>query len=328
MILKSFFRRKSTYIYLAILTIIYFMIFLLTAIDGYLSKKCNESYQQSSLIFIESTNDYYLFMKNEKNLTNIKRCLLLSYIDGFLDKNDLIVYDLDSKVIAYVDDSLNDDEISIYLNDNTYLNNQNEIKDNYKSFIELEFDNNKYQFKIKKIEKDSRNYVVLSKKVFSELSNGSIYSYTASMKDEKKENKMVKELYSQIDGRVDVISADSMQDITQREKIYEYVKILNIVYYIMCLTFVLITIVINKNIISDLKYNIFIEYRLGFRKIQIIFNLLKNLVSVYILSFIIPFILLLFFSLTMQIPLNAYIFSLLLFSFIEIIIISYIKIRK
>lgn len=290
-IIKSFYRNRNTKIFLLIISVLFLSILLLNLISSDLKQKNEDDYFKHSLVYIESNEAYESYLKSLNGIQEVEECELFDYSDEIIDSNLLNYYDLNNKILVKPSSSLLEDEVIIYLNYldyNTIYKNINALINQKITFI---YNNRVLDFKIKSVEEaDYHNYIVIPNNTFQSIKNEDlIYRYTFKINSDKYEN----DIYNNIkENKAIDLFTETLDELNQRNKIRDYAMYLQIVNYIMIILFIIITVIINRNLLSDLNKNVELEYKLGFSKIRIKINLLKRVCSLHLLSLILVVIIL------------------------------------
>lgn len=297
MLLKSFFRKKNVKIYVTIITILYLAIFAINISSNYLIKVNNDDFKKRSLLYVNSSKDNIKLLSNEKYLEDIKRCLIFDYNDNLIYSYDLNLYDINNKTLVYkdIDHSkvLKENEIIINLNHTGYINIK-DIDELKNQTIKFEYQNKTLNLVIKDIvDSEIRSSIIVSSNLFNKLINDTNYCYVASISEEKQEGIIFHKLYDDVQGKIELLTTDTSDSFDSRERIGKYINMLNIASVVACVVFIILLIVINRNIISDLDEILKLENFLGFRKKITYKYLLLRLISVHVLSLLLNMIILL-----------------------------------
>ena len=295
MIIRSFFRQKRTKIYIFIITILLIFSSLLFAAIRYLDKVNNEKYYAISLFYIESSKIDYNQLSNSDDFINIHKALKFRYDDDIFKQEDLGEFELDNMVLVYADENnkynLKDNEVIIIFNRNSYDNNESRFKESLNQNIKFYFKDEDIILKIKKFEKDNRSKLIISKTLFDNLNleyENNIY--TTNFKSEDLADKYN---YSQFFNYEDIylnLDTETASNFIYRENLKNNLKIVQYATLICIGVFILLLIVVNKNIISDLKNNLILEKRLGYNNYQISINILKRLSTLHLICYFITLI--------------------------------------
>ncbi len=286
MVLRSFFRNKVTKIYLTIITILLIAISFLFASVSYLNKLCDEEYQKGSIVYVESKEDIYDELMNNEDIVNPYEIIKFDYTDEeIINKYNIFEYEVDEKILVYADKdnryNLKDDEVVINYFDNNLSNQDKERYEYFKNQnINFIFNGNNITFKIKKIEFKNHGSIVISNNLFNKLKKENMkYSYIVSFVSESvfKNHK---------DIGVKGIDLASVDDLAYSDKIKKNMNYIKYASYVCIGIFIIVIIVVNKNIISDLKNNMSVEVKLGYTNTQVRLNILKRLFLLHLLSLI------------------------------------------
>lgn len=329
MIIRSFYRKKNSKIYMMIFVTLFLTLLLVNAFIGYLKDDYNKSITKTTLLYVQSENDLLPFLTSDMHLDNIEKSLLVEYndyndinINLNLKKGMLTTYLLDNKVLMYSDNILSDNEIIIFLDNLNYVSNDNVFEDITK-YIVVEYLDKQEKFYIKDIKKaNNYSYIKISNDTFDKLYNSSHkYNYTANINDNSKYQEIYQK-YNQIAERCIFFYANDEE--LALDNIKAFIDTLNIFNHILIVVLVVVVLVTTKNIISDMQKNISLEYKLGFKKKKIKINILKRLISLHLLSFAIALMLylisIIFISITLEILLKFKYMNVIYIVFIFILI--------
>lgn len=292
MILKSFYRKKSVKIYITILSVVIVALFSINIANEYLNKVNNDYFEDVSLIYIESDKNIKENLDKYDDIKNVREVLLLEYVDTIIDKENLYIYELDYKTIVFPDKTLKDNEIIIGLSDTNYLLQKSKINNFINKSLMFKYENKDIILKIKEVRDNKRrSELIISESLFNELYNSSkLKTYVANLKAGKGEGQIIHELSEKFGIKIISLTSETESEIEGFLKIEEYIKYLSIANYLVTFILIVLIIIINKNIISDTKNNIKLEYKIGFKNYQIKLNLLKRLISLHLLNFAIALI--------------------------------------
>lgn len=285
MILKSFYRKKSTKLYYILLSIIFIIVLSLYLIMNYLYDIRQKEYYKISLFYRECTFDCYDDLSDDSRFVNIKRTLPFEFIDGPIHKTSVGVNEIGRRVLAYRNESneLEDDELILYLNSTDYENEEHNFDNILKSYFNLRYNGKDYKFKVNKIYKAERASVIVSSSLFDNLVKYmNKFSVTGNFYDDF--------VAKEFDDTYESSSDDMMVSLDCGDARYDdIVKNYNIVHAIVLISiiiFIIISFIVIKNIISDLKENIFLEVRLGYSNFQVKLNIFKRLCTLHLLIFV------------------------------------------
>ncbi len=290
MILKSFYRKKSTCVYLVIITLLFLVLSAMLIINRYLEEIKNNYYLDSNLVLIESSVDYKNLLENYNDIINIERCILFSYTDDLIKQSYINDLNINNKVIVYPDADLENDEIILGLMSYYYEFIKSNIDGILNESIKVNFEGEELNLDlVDVIDNKRKSNIYIAKKLFEELAVNN-YFYTFNIMTENKEKEVRKYLNENIDGEVYYLKYELADDYVFNEKINNYIAISKVLTLVLCGGLLLILIIINKNIIADVDKNIMLEYKLGVRSIDIKKNVMKRLISLHGISFMISII--------------------------------------
>ena len=290
MILKSFYRKKSTCVYLVIITLLFLVLSAMLIINRYLEEIKNNYYLDSNLVLIESSVDYKNLLENYNDIINIERCILFSYTDDLIKQSYINDLNINNKVIVYSDADLENDEIILGLMSYYYEFIKSNIDGILNESIKVNFEGEELNLNlVDVIDNKRKSNIYIAKKLFEELAVNN-YFYTFNIMTENKEKEVRKYLNENIDGEVHYLKYELADDYVFNEKINNYIAISKVLTLVLCGGLLLILIIINKNIIADVDKNIMLEYKLGVRPIDIKKNVMKMLISLHGISFMISII--------------------------------------
>lgn len=321
MILKSFYRKKSTIIYLTIITLLFLVLSIMLIINRYLEEIKNNYYIDSNLVLIKSNIDYKDLLENYNNIINIKKCILFSYTDDLITESYVNDLNINNKVIVYPDDDLENEEIILGLMTYYYEFSKSKISNILNESIKVNFDGKELNLNlIDVVDNERKSNIYIADELFEELTINN-YSYTFNIKTEKDEKEVRKYLDENIDGEVYYLKYELADDYVINEKIDNYISISKILTLVLSGGLLLILIIINKNIIADLDKNMMLEYKLGVKPMDIKKNVMKRLISLHIISFMLSIIVALIIS---NVIVSRYYIAMMLLVFIFILFIDLI----
>ena len=328
MIYKSFFRKKTTKIYIIIFTTAILFILLLNSFITHYQDLENTFFSEKAIFVIESDNDSYKLLKKYGELTNIERVLTLkpnkdyvdvigvrggtiSSLEGTIvipssDKyQEKITWDMletpsvNGKVIFVRDDTLEERQIAIGIpKTNRGFVTQEMIDNTLSKKIGFYNNDKNYEFMIDNIYFANFSEFRIASDLFDEfLKEETKYTYRAKINSYKNSSKIKVDLQKTNKLKNQSVIVDSRYEGNEYDnliRIGDLLMILKVATYTLMGLFIIFVFIINKNQISDLKQNIDLEYKIGYSKRQIKFNLLKRLLLIYIISYFLALILLRF----------------------------------
>lgn len=246
LIIKSFFRKKTTKIYLVVYCLIIFVIGLLIFVNSILKAK-NQDLYYGSYIFIECDNIQSI---KDKSIEKIYKAITVKYAD---------YYDL---LLVYNDSyKLNENEIIFSKSYSSEYNINDEI--------EFDYDKNTLKTIIKGFDNKKGYYDVIfaSKKLIEKYHND---KYIIILKDWSKKEDFINRLDSyNIYNYLDRIN-------TSNYMLESYITIINISINVLIVLFAIVLIVTCVNIIIDERKKNIAYLNIGYNKLKLkIYNCLK-----------------------------------------------------
>lgn len=289
MIIKSFFRSTSTKIYLILFIILLMSISYLLVASDFLRKSNNEAYYKMSLFYLESNEDIYNRLINNENIINVHETLRCKYYDDIIDYKTIVEDELNNEVLVYADENneygLSGNETVIILSNNYYDSFSSQFSNILGKNIEFILNEENILLNIKQIDKAYRSRIIISSELFDKLKDKqTTHICTANFINEDVADKLIPTIAkeNEISRELDVET-----NLEYREKMKKNYKIVHYISNVLIIVFLIITVVINKNIIADLRKNMALEKRLGYTKFQTKLNILKRLVSLHGLSYLV-----------------------------------------
>lgn len=298
-ILKDFFRRKTSKISILIFVFLIFIIQLVFSFKNYYENFITKTYKDNTYLLIKANSDFMQDLKNNKNISDVENIILFNpdfstnFNYNFLldpQNSDIVVLKDTNNILEYDQCIL---EISNELFDSN-LKDKN-ITFNYKSNI--------INLDIFSIRKGVFSRVILSQKRYDDLKKNS-YNYIANINDYKNINKIFDEIKSNTEIK-ELTLVHAYQKIDTINTVIKYEKVLSTLnkgLLIMGIIFSLIYIIVLKNIITDELESMKIEKMIGFNNQKIFAIVLSKI----ILSNIIAFITANIFYIIISILLNLY----------------------
>lgn len=287
--IKSFFRAKSTKIYLSLFTIMLLIISILFNIRDYYKTIITKSYQDNSYytIVMNKDNNYISKIESNKNITDIKETLIIPISEIDIKEENIIniLVDNYTSSITIKEDTTNE------LKDNeSYIEAYNYAFNNNKEIHELKNiklrNNNLY---IKGIKETKYTDIVVSNNIYQKLKEENDYiSYTFILKDYNKKQETEKELNSIKDIEYYYSELfESSDKLNTLNKLKQIINIIEKVCILLITIFIFLFIIIVYSIISDNINKMYIERMLGFSKKQIKKYLIYKVILLCLLSIII-----------------------------------------
>lgn len=302
LLLKEFFRKKTTKIYFVILTIIFLGITVFFCFANYYSRLYDHAIKKNSAFVMLSEKDHYAELNKSNILFDIQRGLIFepdySYTilgrqgmevkkDGItISKKDPIYGETDffwedfaefNNIVVLkasnYDLNLNSGEIAL-----GYLPNSRFTDEKLAELIDkklgFNIGNLKKEFVITDFYKSPLLSMAISDEDFTNLVNySSLYFYKASVKDLKKAEKLEISLKNLEKNNNYSVHLYVWNDGVEGDKIIELAKIVDIlknVSYLISILFVIVFYFIVKNIVKDELKNSMLKRMIGFTRWKLI----------------------------------------------------------
>lgn len=303
LLLKGFFRKKSTIIYMIIYSVILAAIISLFTLIKYNQNMINDIVKKNSYILLSSTNDYYNEILKNKNIIGIDRIIQfmpnnkydvfknsgisITTPDGIeIEKNtqnerkiDWEDYTENSNSIIITSDKnkdfkLKNDEIALSLHKS--VEKKSELFDDIiGKKLAFFYNNEEIEFTIKRCYETTQNEMTISEEKFKSLTqmeNGK-YVYKIYLKNYEEANKNVNEL-KQLNNNDNELYVELFykivgnQDSEMNSNAKNLVNSFEIACFIVITIFIFVFIIVSKNILNDENKNLKLESALGYNKIQ------------------------------------------------------------
>jgi len=220
MTILNFIRKKTTKIYIVILTVTIFAIFLLASLINYFSKLQNEIFYECTDLLIVNDYDIYDDLSNIEGIENLNRILVFrenKNYDVFVNSNyNSNYYNYDSNGNLISSDTSNDTENKIIWNaverdefeenivvysagefgyemGNTY--NEEVINNMIDKKIVFFFNDNNIEFSISNVIRVDKSFLLVSDELYDKLTmESSLYSYQANIISYKEQSMLKNEI--------------------------------------------------------------------------------------------------------------------------------------
>jgi len=312
MIIKSFFRKATTKIYVILLVTVITVVAILNSSNINLRKRIDNVYYNTNLFIVSSSENPYQDLINDKRLDNVRRAIEFTsatefdeMVEGDYNRNHpiswiLLSYYGNSAMLTYKDDSnmLNDNEILLGLDSLTYSNSIN-ILDKYEGkLIQVLYKEKEHTFVIKGLY-DAGMFAEfkIASSTFDELLQEETNSIITSKVKEEKYHKQILNDYKYLEkndkDKIGIASFFDSREDSNYQSLEQYkseLNNLNKAIYVLYIVFLVMFIIISKNILEDLRINIKLERLLGYNNKDVKINILKRLFSLYTVNLIISMI--------------------------------------
>lgn len=361
-LLKGFFRKRTTIIYSIIISTLLTSVILLFMFIKYYSILNTTYFETNSYIMIVSKYNHGGFLKTNENISNFEKGLIFEpdYTYGVLKKQNLEDVQSDNQVnvfwedlmikhpnigegiFVFPDDDLGEKEVALVFGTNI-LNKPDFNTDiatltiNYNNKkIGFYYNTEKIEFIIKNVNKSNFSELRISNIVFQELSKeNNIFIYKVTTKSILKANLIIEKLKFIDNDEESIISLN--QRYTDNEldsvKLNEIINILSIISYVIIFIFFFVLLIVLGNIVKDEYNNIIINKLMGYNKNQIkkylTVNIFVLILNSFILSAVTSIILLFIISQISHFKLMIFdLESLIIYGFVLIITILFLLVYK
>lgn len=357
-LVKGFFRKLSTKVYLLIFSILLTIIIIILSFVNYYTEILDQMYRENSFMVVISKIDYYNKLSSYKSIVSIEEALLFKPDKNYkaiLSEDYVVIKDgtvVDSKenggasrmnwedfmigegngddfLIVFPSErnsiQLKDDEVALSLDPITYYK-----KDIAQGIIGEKigfyYNAQQYEYTIKEFYKTEIPGMLVSDCIFETMSkNKDLYVYLVKF-DSKKDSTIVAKKLKQSDNDIEVLNRQRyfVEDESMNSaKLIDLIYTLEFMSKTIILIFCIIFIVVIKNVIKDSKKNLNLEKMLGYNNRQIKYYLSSKLIILSGISLTISTIL----SLIINIMINYYyqfqliVFNIMMLSKMYIIIL-------
>ena len=325
LILKGFFRKKSTKIYLTIYSILFITIFSMIILIKYCDIVMNAIYKEKSYITLTSKGDYFEQISKLNGVEKVERIIIFEENEkdttfqnqsySVISKDTKINYDNEEKyeeIVCWEDygvSSLNsatkiiikpDKNNELNLKDNEIVlssegvkNKKQKTKDSLKGKnIIFKYNGNEVEFRIKDYYDSNDLEMMISENKFNELNlNSYNYSYKIYINNyldtEETENQL-KNATNYNDLEIETrINYYGTENANKVTNSIEFSSIFEMIIFFSIIGFIIIFIIVTGNILSDEKKNSRIERILGFNKNQVKLHVILKIITLLIVAIVI-----------------------------------------
>lgn len=285
MIIKSFFRNRTTKIYLALFLVLFTFILLINIAYNHINKLIVDNLIDSTLAYTSCSYDCYAELVSSKKVTNIR----YSYLSEQTIKEDYLgtfnsISD-DDKLLISENKDLKDDEVILYYNE-AYYKLDKEIIDNIK-IIHI----GDTEYSVKELRLDSNvSRIELSSHVIQSLKDDNNYTYIFNLKVPYEE--VSKEL-----NNINNLTMKTSDKNLTTSTLNKQLRTTKIFIIILMMISIIIYGIVLCNLFFDFNTRNRLEKYLGFTKLQRKINCYKRLTILIFLSLLIALIVALFISL-------------------------------
>lgn len=358
-LLKGFFRKKSTKIFAFITISLMTAIITLMSFINYYKGLLNDSFVNSTVLYVIGQNDYYDIIYNHNSVVDIEKILIVkpnynyetlgrqgyilqdgstgAVIDSSSSTSDLIIPTWEefiaiyknNRIVIRKDDNLKEDEITLSFNRQVTYDIPLSSLINKK--IGIINNNNSYEFVIENIIDNSKfPEMFISSDMFAKIEKeNNIYAYKITLDDYYDAQLLVGKLDEAENNDDFYVSLNTVEDTNDELSMSNLIEItdtlINVSYVILVLFYSIIFIIL-RNIVKDENNKLTMLKFLGYNKIQnkliILIELIALMLIVLIVSIIITSSLNIFLNNKFNLLLK--IFDILTLLKIEIIIFIFI----
>lgn len=316
-LIKSFFRKKSSKIYLLLFSIIILGLIVIYSLINYYDIAINNYLKSNLVITFASQNDYHNDLIVDKRIDNLKvgKIVKPDYSEKLLIKStekspyifdketnkyilsaiywDIFLIDEDMTVLYPAKDfgiDLNNDElILVFPKDELNSKQRKTAKSILKKKLTFIDDNHRIQFTIKEIKNMPIACIIVSDKMYEQI-NSELNYYSITLSDYKEASNI----------REEILGLDYDTNYNVVKKTREYSKSQEMMYvmdflkkgYLIGIVLVLIILfVVSNNVLKDDKRNIYLERLVGFNKKDICINIIGEMLLLITFSTILATVL-------------------------------------
>lgn len=318
LLLKEFFRKKTTKIYFFLFTILFLGIIIFFSFAGYYEKLYNDSIKKNSAFIMLSEKDHYEELSESTVLFDIKRGLvfkpdydytLLGRQGVDIQKDGQVILkkdpipgeseffwedftEFDENIVIFKASdynlSLNSGEVALGAKESLSNKNLSELLNKKLGFKSGEF---KIEFTITDFYESPLSFMAIADEDFAKLVKySSLYFYKASVKDLKKAEKLeskLRNLEKNNNYKASLCIWESTGDTQNIMELNSIVDTLKSVSYLIALLFIIVFYLLIKNVIKDEMSSNMLKRMIGFTKWQSLKILFMELFLLTIASFII-----------------------------------------
>lgn len=277
-LIKGFFKYKSTKIYIFVFVTMLIILSLLFGFSKYYSNIVTNTYQDNSYFILISKQDMLEDIKKSHYADNIEEVALLIPSDieemNHLNVNVNTFVDQDNNFIIVklgdIKDDLKENQIIIEFPKFT-LDSLSNLSDLTSKNIFLKISNEKLEFNIRDVRESNFSRIIVSRKIFDKLlSNKKYYAYTFVMNDYSN----IKDInnYFKSFENVEIKFLQYYENVSKLNTIQALEKtfdLLSKACFASMMIFVVLYLIIMCNIIFDEVDRMYLEKLLGFNKKQL-----------------------------------------------------------
>lgn len=313
MIYKSFYRKKSTKIYLALFSLIFIFLLFINISYNNINRLIVDNIIDSTLAYRICNSDCYEELDNSDMVANIKYSYLA---ETTIDEDYLEEFNssrTDNKLLLSENKKLKNNEVILYYEDYYYRDNK-DIIDNMKT-IHI----NKVEYNIKEIKQDSNiSHIEVSSSTINLLKDDEKYTYLFNL---KVSDEVIDYVFDDINN-LTMHTAEKFKVATTLNKYLGATKIFSILISIVS---IIIYAVVLNNLFDDFNRSNKLEKFIGFKKSKRRLNCYLRITSLLLLSILISMTIVLLISLLLGIFIKEVTIEFNYFILLYLIVIDIIK---
>lgn len=281
MITKSFFRKRSTKIYLSLFLIIFIFMLLINILYNNLNILVGNNFIKSTLAYRICDDECYEELASSDMVANIKKSYLsdLTIEEDFLGEFNSI--GTNSKIVFSENKNLKDNEVILYYQKEFYKDNKNVI--DMIKIIHIDG----IEYEVKSIELDNYiSHIEVSSNTLNKynIDNSYIYLFNLKVKDQT--------LRDNFDG-VHILTIISSNEYKVAITLNKYLETTKIFILIIIVVSIIIYGVILSNLFYDFSFSNKLEKYIGFSKKKRRLNCYVRITSLIASAFLLSIILVL-----------------------------------
>lgn len=297
-LIKEFFRRSTTKIYLVLLTVIIVAITLLLNFSNYYKNIVNDVYLENSHVLITSTDELIDKLENNQSIFNIEQVAIVNH-DETKEIDNYLLYDSISESIILTEATEEQEQNDITLNI-IHFNYKNieDIDELINKKVLLKNDNHQKEYNISSIKESKFNNISLSKEELDKFTKSqNNYTYLFKVTNYQEIDNIIKDLEEENDAKC--LRLEYLETNAQVETIKSLEEMVPLLYnsskYLM-IAFTIILLLIIHNILSDEMDNMKLEWIIGFQRHNFFTILLSKIISLLLSTIVLSSLLYLLIS--------------------------------
>ena len=363
--IKGFFSKTTTKVYLFVLCFLFIGIYLLNSFTNYYTNLLNTVFRENTVLYVIGQNNYYNTISQYKSIESIEEALVFSpnYECKTLARQGQIIQDMTTgsvisnipseelsrltweelavirkgnRIFVLPSDDLKENEIRLSLS--IQVSYDIPLSELYNEPLDIKYNGTEYNFVIKEIVNSRFPEIHISRKKFNEIKEHSnVYAYKVLMNSYYDAQNIVQKLNEKEQNSDFYVSLNRVEDQNDKydmSSLIEMTDILRMVSLVATIVLILVFCVIIKNIISEEKGRMRLQYSLGYNKTQskkvVFIELLILLSFVLLIALFMSMLLIMWIKNSQNISLELFDFAFLtqIILIVIIIISSFLLILK